>query len=248
MTTPVDWARRFEQQAAWTAQLRRHLYQQVDLGGSGRILEVGCGPGAVLRDLPPLPSGSIHGLDIALGHLLLAAARLPGPLLTCGDVHRLPYRSASFDAVLCHYFLLWVQPPYALLEMVRVTRLGGYILALAEPDYGGRIDYPPELVELGARQRVALASQGADPDFGRKLSACFHAAGLRHIRTGVIGGYWAGPPQEADHRLEWAALRSDLAGQYTSAELDHLEKVDGAAWQSGTRTLYVPTFYAVGQV
>lgn len=248
MTAPVDWARRFEQQATWTSQMRRHLYQEVNLGGCHRIMEVGCGPGAILRDLPPMTSGTVHGLDIDFGHLLSAAAHFPGPRLTCGDVHRLPYRPASFDAVLCHYFLLWVQPDAALREMVRVTRPGGYILALAEPDYGSRIDYPPELAELGTRQRAALASQGADPDFGRKLSACFHSAGLRQVRTGVIGGFWAGPPQEADHQLEWAALRSDLAGQYTAAELDDLEQADLTAWQSGTRTLYVPTFYAVGQV
>ncbi len=32
--------------------------------------------------------------------------------------------------------------------MHRVTSNNGYVVAFAEPDYGGRIDYPPEFIKI----------------------------------------------------------------------------------------------------
>jgi hypothetical protein len=43
--------------------------------------------------------------------------------------------------------------------MARVSRT---VLALAEPDYSGRVDEPAELKSLGEWQTEALQRQGAD--------------------------------------------------------------------------------------
>ena len=42
-----------------------------------------------------------------------------------------------------------MNPLQALDEMKRVTRPGGHVLILAEPDYTHRIDFPDELEYLG---------------------------------------------------------------------------------------------------
>ena len=62
--------------------------------------------------------------------------------------------------------------------MVRVTHPGGFVLALAEPDYGGRIDYPTELSQIGDWQKNALKQQGANPLMGRELRSIFSHAGI----------------------------------------------------------------------
>ncbi len=258
----ADWRRRFEQQANWTRNLRQYLLPRAGLKAGSRILEVGCGPGVILdeidqqildqhgRDQMPglFLSQSLFGLDIRLDYLHYYASVNPVSLLGQGDAHNLPYMDYAFDLVLCHYLLLWVSDPLLVVsEMERVCRNGGSVLALAEPDYGGRIDYPPELEELGVRQRQALIMQGADPDMGRKLGGFFSQAGLKEIETGVLGGQWRGALADDDWELEWQVLANDLGEFVTMEELKVLKEADYQAYQSNHRTLFVPTFYAWGK-
>ena len=122
------------------------------------------------------------------------------------------------------------------------------MLVLAEPDYGGRIDYPPELAPLGRWQREALKRQGADPEMGRQLGALLTRAGLQAVETGVLGGQWSAAPAPDAHALEWAVVQSDVREVADPAELQRLRGLDEAAWQRGERVLFVPTFYAWGRV
>lgn len=242
----MDWHARYTQQASWTAQIRRYLYEKAGLARIARVLEPGCGTGAVLADCP---AGALHGLDWDTQHLQVARRNVPHARLVRADANALPYADASFDACLTHYFLLWVDAARVLVEMRRVTRPGGVILALAEPDYGARIDFPAELAEMGQLQGSALARQGADPRMGRKLAALFTAAGLQQVTTGVMGGEWSARQLEADGwNLEWTALEADLAGSLPPERLAELRRIDAAAWQRGDRILFVPTFYAIGRV
>ncbi len=130
----------------------------------------------------------VVGLDLNAAYLKLARRHAPRAHLSRGDAYQLPYRPGSFDVAYCHFVLLWLaRPAAALAEMVRVTRPGGAVLALAEPDYGGRIDYPDELAALGAKQATALKNQGADPILGRRLAALLVEAGLDAVESGVPG-------------------------------------------------------------
>jgi SAM-dependent methyltransferase len=240
--TPSDWHRRFEQQARWTSDLRSHLYPQIGMAQAGKILDLGCGTGALLGELAAQSEGTAFGLDLDKTHLSLAQHE-GHDLLTQGDAHQLPFPEASFQISLCHFTLLWVRHPAAVIkEMLRVTQPGGTVLALAEPDYGGRIDYPPELETLGKWQTASLEQQGADPYMGRKLAGLFAGAGLENITSGVLGGEWSGTRTPDDMELEWAVLKSDL--ETDSRDLESLKSV----WKSPERVLYVPTFYAIGWV
>jgi ubiquinone/menaquinone biosynthesis C-methylase UbiE len=247
MLSEQAWHQRFVQQVGWTAYIRKHLIQKYALTSAERVLEVGCGTGALLDDLRSSITGKLYGLDLNLDHLFLAKHNLFSTALLGGDAFKLPFNGGSFDWSCCHFLLLWLeQPSKALLEMKRVTRAGGYVIAFAEPDYEARIDYPAELSILGQRQRDSLRGQGAQPDAGRKLGELFQSIGLKDIETGIMGAEWH--PKEVDIdqvEIEWNVLENDLIDW---PELYHFKEMDLKAWMNGSRILFVPTFYAVGRV
>jgi ubiquinone/menaquinone biosynthesis C-methylase UbiE len=241
-----DWHARYQQQAGWTRPLRQHLFAQSNADKAQRILEVGCGTGALLCEMPTGPFTC--GLDHDLTALRFAHQVTSATLLT-GKAERLPFAASSFDLSFCHFLLLWLPNPFAALcEMRRVTAPGGMILALAEPDYGGRIDYPPSLSALGQLQTQALQQQGANPYIGRSLASLFQRAGLQQVQTGVLGGFWNHQATSSTDELEWLVLREDLQNLCSTTELDALQKTEQEAQQRGERLLYIPTFYALGHV
>ncbi len=244
-----DWHQRYIQQALWTQDLRRYLYQRLSLQPGQRYLEVGCGTGVLIPEL--LEQGiQGYGLDINLAGLILAHTSCRGANYCQGDAISLPFPQATFDLITCHYFLLWLNDPLpALLEMKRVTKSNGMVLAMAEPDYGGRIDHPENLSVLGTYQMESLRLQGADPFMGRKLGGYFHQAGLKAVETGVLGGQWSGQPDWLSWELEWQVLENDTTHiQGLPKNLADLKNADRSAYQKGERVLFVPTFYAIGKV
>jgi SAM-dependent methyltransferase len=160
----------------------------------------------------------------------------PAARLTQGDALSLPYAAGCFDLVLCHFLLLWISDPvHAVAEMRRVTRPGGSVLALAEPDYGGRIDYPKDLEVLGDWQRFALQRQGADPQIGRRLGEIFNRAGIKLIEAGVLGGQWHAKPTRQEWALEWSVLLSDLQA-LSGTEIEEEKLKSCARWTGSPGT------------
>ena len=238
-----DW---FAVQAGWSRATRTWLYRQARLSRARTVLEVGCGSGVILRELTRLGPARVVGLDLDAALLFFARRTVPGATLLRGDGQALPFADGTFDIVLCHYLLLWLDDPaQGVREMARVVRRGGAVLACAEPDYGGRIDHPPEMSELGRLQTEALRRQGANPEIGRRLGELFTAAGLR-VTVGVMGGQWKSEQRsDAAFEAEWAVRRHDLE-TLPEEQLQRLYETDRRALQAGRRTLFVPTFYAWG--
>lgn len=242
----IDWHARFVQQAAWTQPLRTYLFTRPALANPGRLLEVGCGTGAILADIDL--SGVVHGLDCDLDRLFVARRYIRTARLTCADALALPYSTGAFDITFCHFLLLWVRNPLQVLqEMKRVTRPDGAVLALAEPDYEHRLDKPETLAPLGRWQAQALRKQGADPALGRRLAALFIQAGIRVVETGTLAGQARLAPSPKERDLEWAVLEGDLAGTIPEVALQRLRKIDEQAWERNERVLHVPTYYVWGR-
>jgi SAM-dependent methyltransferase len=248
----MDWHRRYTQQARWTRDLRTYLFKQAGLSDVSRVhravplvLEVGCGTGAILSELPR--TIATHGIDIDYGALVQCQGNAPGALLVQGDALRLPYSKAFFDIVYCHFLLLWVGDPLqALLEMKRVAKPGAHILAFAEPDYSARTDEPRELVPLGEWQTEALRRQGADPGLGARLADLFFRAGIQLVETGPIQNAETDPSPQ-DWETEWAVIESDLAGFVSGEDIQNMKRLDQQARSRGERVLHVPTYFAWGQ-
>ena len=239
---------RYVQQAEWTSDLRAHLLEGAEFAKAKRVLEVGSGSGALLSQLPVRDDQEIHGLDFDLASLKFAKQQTAIAEHVGGNAMALPYPDNSFDITYCHFVLLWLEDPLkALLEMRRATKRGGKVLALAEPDYGGRIDYPLNLEALGKLQRQGLRKQGAEPDIGRQLLTFFHKANFQAVESGVMGAQWRSV-DATSYALETEILQSDLDQVLEPEQIESLISEEGNSQSKGNRVLYVPTFYAWGIV
>jgi SAM-dependent methyltransferase len=241
----MDWHRRYLQQARWTRDLRAYLFNHAELDKANRVLEVGCGTGAILSELPT--RSELHGLDIDPAALAQCRVHAPAANLVQGDTLHLPYRDNTLDIVYFHFLLLWVDDPLrALLEIKRVARTGAPILAFAEPNYTARLDQPPELIPLGQWQSESLRRQGADPGLGARLADLFFQAGIQIVETGPIQST-EGEPSQEDWESEWAVIESDLAGLIASEDLHRMKRLDAQARERGERRLHVPTYFVWGR-
>jgi SAM-dependent methyltransferase len=246
----TQWHQRYQQQARWTRDLRVYIYNQVNLSQAQRILDVGCGTGVLESELAQFSSVRVFGLDLDHNSIRFAQQYAPNTPYTNGNCFNLPYSANCFDITLCHFLLLWVgNAMQALKEFARVTIPGGYVMALAEPDYGGRIDYPHDLSQMGIWQREALKDQGANPCIGRELRHLFFSAGLVNIEVGVLGAQWWENNVDQDLDLEWQVVHSDLNQNDAFLQQESkLRVIDEASRATHQRILFVPTFYAIGKV
>ena len=244
--TIEEWHAQFIRQARWTRAVRNQLYRQVNLLRAGRVLDVGCGTGVITEEMAARCKGQVIGVDVDAAMIEFALRSSGRAEYRIGDTHQLDFPNGHFDVVACHFLLMWVSDPLlAVREMVRVTRLGGAVLACAEPDYGGRIDYPEEL-PLARWQAEALRHEGADPFIGRKLPALFTQAGLS-ANVGVIPSLWDDEALRAEFEAEWALMERTLAERVSEDELRYYRQVDWQAIEDGQRLIFVPIFYAVGR-
>lgn len=177
------------QQAEWLSPARGRLFRQVGIARRKRVLDLGAGYGAVTGELVRRAGGMVVALDCAVAALREGVAAFGGAARTGGDARRLPFADAAFDLVFTQLTLLWVQPvTRALDEIRRVLRPGGVLVAL-EPDYGGMIEYPPE---IAARELwlSALERAGADPLTGRALPGLLAARGFT-VNVGLFESLYA---------------------------------------------------------
>jgi 2-polyprenyl-3-methyl-5-hydroxy-6-metoxy-1,4-benzoquinol methylase len=93
------------------------------LPSGGRVLDVGCGYGDMLAETR---SSVRIGVDVNFDALVQAAARASGARFAMAAVERLPFKSNTFDGVICSEVLEHLEHPATLAdEIVRVTKPNG---------------------------------------------------------------------------------------------------------------------------
>lgn len=247
LMTLEEWDAQFVRQASWTRATRSHLYRRANLLRARRVLDIGCGTGAVTDELVARTQGQVFGVDLDREMVAFAQRRGGQAEYRADDAHALSFPNAWFDVTACHFLLLWCRDPaQAAQEMVRVTRPGGAVLVCAEPDYGGRIDHPE--LPIGRWQAEALRREGADPFMGRKLRDLFALPGVQGSEVGIIPGMWDLATLRVEFEAEWALWERSLTGIVPPDELARLKAADQSAIESGARLAFMPTFYALIRV
>jgi SAM-dependent methyltransferase len=104
------------------------------------VLDVGCGNGFWIGAVQQ-SRGRPIGLDLSTGMLAAARTTYPDVPLIHATATDLPFRSASFDAVLALWMLYHVEDkPRALAEFRRVLVIDGRLIACTNDNASGRID------------------------------------------------------------------------------------------------------------
>ena len=108
--------------------------QLADLAGvhaGQRVLDVGCGPGALTTELVTrLGPAAVAAVDPSEPFVAAARERHPGVNVQRASAERLPFVDEMFDAALAQLVVHFMSEPVAgLTEMARVTRPHGVVVA-----------------------------------------------------------------------------------------------------------------------
>lgn len=255
---PTEFARfveKLHQQAIETREERWPLYVEAGLARCARVLDLGCGPGAVTADVAEASGGAVVAVDAASDMMSSAqdylATREPGlsVRLVQADGHRLAFKDGAFDAVVCNLFLMWAQDPaVSVREMARVVRPGGVVLATLEPDFGGKLHYPEEAEIDEVFRGAAIRRRGGDPHIGRKLRSLFVGAGLE--TTVGLGNrrIWSVEEEARSFARAVDLYRNMLqVNGVPLAQIAAWEVRQRAAFEDGTSFQFFPQFYALGR-
>jgi ubiquinone/menaquinone biosynthesis C-methylase UbiE len=165
-------------------------HQLVDLtavSAGQRVLDVGCGPGALTAELVKrLGAAAVSAVDPSESFVEAAKERYPGVDVRRAAAEQLPFQDAVFDATLAQLVVLVMKnPTMGLAEMVRVTRKGGVVAACVWDYAGGR--GPVSVVWAAARELDPDVMEASHFAGGREghLVELFEAAGLQEIEQAV---------------------------------------------------------------
>ncbi|MFL5896745.1 MAG: class I SAM-dependent methyltransferase [Thermoleophilaceae bacterium] len=221
------------------AELWRHrlICDGTRLEPGTRLLELGCGVGAVLAVLgQEYPGVSLFGVDIepkqldfARGHLERSGVEAT---LLEADALALPFADESFDHVWMMWFLEHVSDaPAALREARRVLVPDGAITAI-EVDYTTCRAQPstPAIDALFDAMAKGMAAVGWN-DAGTRLPAWLREAGFRDVDDGERPVSWQG-----DELAEYAAYAADVMESAVDA-LAQLPGVSADALRAGLAEL-----------
>ena len=173
----------------YSSQLSPQLADLGDVQAGQRVLDVGCGPGALTGELVArLGADSVAAVDPSKPFVAAARERYPGVDVQRASAEELPYPDGAFDATLAQLVVHFMPDPVAgLRELGRVTRVGG-IVAVSVWDYaGGRAPLTPfwrAAVELDDR---AVDESGLPGARAGHLAELLEAAGLASIEETELG-------------------------------------------------------------
>ena len=117
--------------------------QFADLAGIGqgqRVLDVGCGPGALTAELARRTGAdAVSAVEPSASFAAAARERLPEVDVRLSAAEQLPFPDDAFDAALAQLVVHFMADPVTgLREMSRVTRPGGVVAACVWDHAGGR--------------------------------------------------------------------------------------------------------------
>ena len=165
--------------------------QFADLAGVSpgqRVLDVGCGPGALTAVLVDrLGAEAVDAVDPSPTFVEATQRRLPGVDVRRGTAEHLSQGDDTYDAALAQLVVHFMKDPVAgLREMARVTRPGGVVASCVWDHGGGRGPLSPFWTVVNElRPGTRDESGGAGARDGH-LTELAREAGLRDVERGEL--------------------------------------------------------------
>ena len=155
---------------------------------SDRVLDVGCGPGALACELARrLGSASVYAVDPSDAFVAAARDRVPGARVVRAAAEALPFEDGAFDVTLAQLVVHFMADPVAgLREMRRVTNARGVVAACVWDHAGG---HGPLSVFWEAARVLDVDVDDESSCAGTRcghLAELFGAAGLREIEQAAL--------------------------------------------------------------
>jgi SAM-dependent methyltransferase len=172
----------------YSVPLAPKLVAFADVAAGQRVLDVGCGPGALTSELVDrVGAEAVAAVDPTEAFVDAARERHPGVDVRVARAEQLPFGDDTFDVALAQLVVHFMADPVAgLRDMARVTREDGVVAACVWDHAGGR----------GAVSFFWEAARELDPDVEDEsnlagareghLAELFAAAGLREVEEGSL--------------------------------------------------------------
>jgi SAM-dependent methyltransferase len=158
------------------------------VSGGQRVIDVGCGPGALTEELVRrLGASAVAAVDPSEPFVAAIGERYPDVTVRLAPAEELPFEDASFDAALAQLVVHFMRDPVAgLREMTRVTREGG-VVAASVWDHGG--GHGPLSIYWEAVKEFDPDAPDESGLAGAReghLTALFEQAGLRDVEESAL--------------------------------------------------------------
>ncbi|MDT5095670.1 MAG: hypothetical protein QOH60_5033 [Mycobacterium sp.] len=152
-------------------------FAQVGVGD--KVLDVGCGPGALTARLLSV-GAKVAAIDPSPPFIDAIRARFPDIDVRLGTAEEMPYDTAAFDAALAQLVVHFMTDPVvAVRQMARVTRRGGVIAACVwDGPTGALAPFWNAVHEIDPEAEDEALLSGARMGH---LTELFEAAGLRDV-------------------------------------------------------------------
>jgi len=151
-------------------ELARELVAAAGVSPGDRVLDVGCGPGALTGELVAIAGRPelVAAVDPSPPFAAACADRLPGTDVRTAAAEALPFPDGEFDAALAQLVVNFMEDATTgVREMARVVRPGGAV-GLATWDYAGGMT----LLRRFWDAAEALDPAAAERDEGRTMRYC----------------------------------------------------------------------------
>ena len=183
---PADTYDRF--MGRYSVPLGPLLADYAGIAAGQRVLDVGCGPGALTGELVKrLGPASVCAVDPSEPFVAAARERNPGVTVRRAPAEELPFGDDEFDSALAQLVVHFMTDPVAgLREMARVTRPGGVVAACVWDHAGGR---GPLSLFWDAVHTLDTTVQDESHLAGAReghLTELFREAGLHDVEDGLL--------------------------------------------------------------
>ncbi len=167
----------------YSTQLSAGLADLARVDTGQKVIDVGCGPGALTTELVRrLGADGVAAVDPSESFVEAARARHPGVDVRRSGAERLPYENDTFDAALAQLVVSFMTDAVAgLTEMARVTRPDGAVATSVWDLAGERAPISPFWQVVRELDDRAVDESDMSGARAGHLVELFEAAGLRDI-------------------------------------------------------------------